>query len=312
MTRSHGGTEKEKKNHAGTGKNEETVSETEKTAAVKDKFSDIEKQNALNKVTDYYHKTLQSHEQAQAYLEKRGIFVKPFVDQFKIGFCNRSIQKLLGKKHRELLMSTGILRDNQTRSEHFSGCLTFPVFDDQDNCVNMIGRRIRNRQSEGSPNHLFLKGAHRGVFNEKALNVYDTAILTECPIDSLSLMILGHANTVPLYGANGLTDDHINAFRKHETKLIILGLDNDAEGRAGADRAKDRLLNEGFPVKIIFPPKGKDWNDFLLADPDPKDIDIAIDNAETHHPPAKEPLSAKASSNLEETLADNDSKFPFE
>jgi len=49
-----------------------------------------------------------------------------------------------------------------------------------------------------------------------------------------------------------------------ETTSIIIASQNDAPGRAAANKAETALLEKGFAVRTMFPAEGfKDWNDQL-------------------------------------------------
>jgi len=64
--------------------------------------------------------------------------------------------------------------------------------------------------------------------------------LTESIIDALTLYDQGFKNVVPVYGVNGLIDDHIALF-KGKVKEVYLCFDADEAGKSGAEAVALRL-----------------------------------------------------------------------
>jgi DNA primase len=93
-----------------------------------------------------------------------------------IGF-REAMEKLRIQKPgvREALKEIGIL--NSKGHEMFYGCVVFPVFDENQDCVGLYGRRI----AEGEVNHLYLPGPRRGVFNYQAVKRSKSVILRNGP-----------------------------------------------------------------------------------------------------------------------------------
>ena len=261
----------------------------------------------LNTVADYYHRRLFENRAALDYLAGRGFTDTRLFTRFHIGFSDGSILEKLSESHKTSLVQSGIISDRG--KEHFTGCITFPIFDDMDQAVGLYGRKIllpshgitgRGAGGEGIP-HLYLKGKHRSVFNRKASKVYDEIILTESIIDALSLISLGFENTQGLYGTNGFTDEHLSILKDDRVKRVILALDADEAGRNAAEKLKEKLCTEGFAVKVITPAASspsalagispvrggdeaegglKDWNEYLAAGGSREAIAEAIDAAE--------------------------------
>jgi hypothetical protein len=55
----------------------------------------------------------------------------------------------------------------------------------------MYGRKITSSLRDGTPLHLYLKGEHRGVWNEEALIASKEIILCESIIDALTFWCAG-------------------------------------------------------------------------------------------------------------------------
>ena len=214
----------------------------------------------LQDAVEYYRKRLLESDRAKEYLKQRGIFSPELVERFRIGYSDGTIKRLLNEDTIHSAKKIGILSEFDT--EIFSGYLVFPIEDEAGNVVNLYGRLV---QGEGKPNHRYLKGANRGVFNWQAIKAHKKIILVESVIDCLSVILMGHQNCVPLYGTQGLTPDHLDMFKKHETEEIILLMDNDEAGKKAAGSILSRLKGLDITVsKIDLPPEAADPNDLLL------------------------------------------------
>jgi DNA primase len=65
--------------------------------------SDVNTNEQLHQVMDYYHETLKSSPEALAYLEKRGLSSSEVVKRFRLGFANRTIGYHLPQKTGKLV-----------------------------------------------------------------------------------------------------------------------------------------------------------------------------------------------------------------
>ena len=102
--------------------------------------------------------------------------------------------------------------------------------------------------------------------NRQAAKAYrEEILLTEGVIDALSLIALGIPGAIPCYGVNGFTEEHARLLHDERVKTIAIGFDGDEAGHRGAAQLAERLVSEGFTVKVITPRMGKDWNEALLA-----------------------------------------------
>ena len=213
----------------------------------------------LTTIADYYHKKLYENPQALEYLHKRGLENIQSYDRFNIGFADGSLLNIIGESQRKELTEIGILTDRG--HEHFRNCITFSIVDELGQAVGMYGRNIDDR---AKTKHLYLKGKHRSIFNRKASKVFDEVILTESIIDALSLVEMGIENVQAIYGTNGFTDEHLQILKDDRVKAVVLALDNDDAGKAATGTLKERFISEGYAVKVIFPPREKDWSDYLV------------------------------------------------
>ena len=128
----------------------------------------------LERVAGFYHQTLKESAEALGYLERRGLVHRELVERFRLGYANRTLGYRLPAKNRQAgaeirgrLQRLGVLRSSG--HEHLSGSLVIPVDDAEGQVVQLYGRKIRDDLRPGTPLHLYLPGAHRGVFNRAAL-----------------------------------------------------------------------------------------------------------------------------------------------
>jgi DNA primase len=215
----------------------------------------------LDDVAARYASELVSHPEARSYLATRGLDRPEPLIAFKLGYCPGNLAGSLSEAQKQELLRLGILK--ASGGEHFKGCIVFPLFDEADHVAGFYGRRTLPGQG---PSHLYLPGPHRGLFNRDAAKAYrDSLILTESIIDALSLIALGIHGVVPCYGVNGFTEEHAKLLRDERVKTVVIGFDADEAGRKASESLAARLSDEGFQVKTITPPMGKDWNEALPA-----------------------------------------------
>jgi DNA primase catalytic core len=214
---------------------------------------------SLSTIAGNYHKKLYDKPEALEYLKKRSLTKPELYERFQVGFSSGSLLSIIGEAQKQALTEAGILNDKGY--EHFKNCLVFPIFDDNENTVSFYGRDI---SEDSSFKHRYLKGSHKGVFNRKASKVYDEIVLTESIIDALSLIETGLENVQAIYGTNGFTDEHLEILKADRVKTVVLALDSDEAGQKASQALKERLVNEGFKVKLLSTYGGKDWNEALI------------------------------------------------
>lgn len=178
----------------------------------------------------------------------------------------------------ETLKEIGLI--NERGYELFYNCVIFPVFDDNQDCVGIYGRKVDDTKqltmnSEQGTVHLYLPGPRRGVFNWQAAKRSQTLILTESIIDALTLYNAGFKDVVPCYGVNGCTDDHAALFERYKVKEAYICFDKDEAGESGAARLAGRLKKMGIASFVIDLPEMKDEkadiNSFFLLTANPQE-----------------------------------------
>ena len=222
----------------------------------------------LVRVIEFYHTAFGEDPRAAQYLESRGITDKSVYSAHKIGFANGTLLNALpfeGDVNRQL-KDLGVL--TAKGNEHFYGYVTFPLFDAFGSPAGIYGRRIDEMVSGEVADHLYLPGARSGLFNHQAAKAHKEIILTESIIDSLTLINAGIKNTIPCYGTNGLTDDHVQWLASCEVETVPICFDADETGHKAAEKTAARLETEGFKTRRIDLDKTKDINDFFLLSAD--------------------------------------------
>ncbi|PHM63293.1 CHC2 zinc finger domain-containing protein [Xenorhabdus ishibashii] len=235
----------------------------------------IGQQVLLSRVVAFYHHTLLNAPEAQAYLSKRRLNHPELVSHFKLGFANRTLAYRLpaskykaGAEVRRRLQAIGVLRENGR--EHLRGSLVVPVMDAQGQIHELYGRKIGDDLRQSIIRHLYLPGAHNGVWNEAALGASRTLILCESLIDAMSFWVTGQRNVTAAYGVHGVTADHWQAFEQYGIKQVLIAFDNDSAGNDAAVKLAAALAAKGItPLRVVFP-SGRDANEYLCQVAEPE------------------------------------------
>ena len=247
--------------------------------------TDADDARLLAQVIDYYHQTLKQSPEALAYLERRGIANSEAIDQFKLGYANRTLGYRLPAKNRQegaalrgQLQKLGLYRDSG--HEHFSGSLVIPILDAEGQVLEVYGRKINDNLRKGTPKHLYLPGPHRGVWNAEALQTSPEIILCESLIDALSFWCAGFRNVTASFGVEGFTPDHLAAFQTHGIEQVLIAYDRDKAGNAAAEKLAQRLNQDGIDAYRLQFPHGMDANEYALqVTPANKSLGVVIRSA---------------------------------
>jgi DNA primase len=191
----------------------------------------------------------------------------PDVERFQLGFSDRMLGPALPDKNRRAgaevrgqLERLGIFR--ASGHEHLRGSLVIPIIDLNGDVVQMYGRKVTPNLRAGTPDHLYLPGPHRGVWNEEALVASKEIILCEALIDALTFWCAGYRQVTASYGVNGFTKDHRAAFERHGTERVYITYDGDEAGNKAAVKLADELTGVGIECFRVEFPKGMDANEY--------------------------------------------------
>ncbi len=214
----------------------------------------VKEQKLLARVTSYYQHTFTEDAKGHAYLKSRGITANQSIIDFGTGFANGTLLNILPEDDEVIssLKRIGIL--NTRGKEVFFNCVVFPLFDDKGTVVNLYGRNV---DLDCNIKHLYLPGKRNGLVNRQAAKRSQTLILTESIIDALTLYDQGFKNVMPIYGTNGLIDDHLFFFNR-KIKEAYLVFDADDAGKKAAQSVSLQLKEKGIisytidlPVKDV-------------------------------------------------------------
>jgi DNA primase len=247
---------------------------------------DADDQALLNQYADFCHELFKTTAEPKEYAAKRRIASDELVSHFKLGYANRTlglrlpnVKSKAGLALRTRLQDLGILR--ASGHEHLVGSLVIPIRDSAGNVTGMYGRKTRNDLRTGTPDHLYLPGPHRGVFNVEAFQSSKTIILTESLIDALSFWECGLKNVTCAYGIEGFTEEILGAFSFHEIEKCYIAFDRDEAGDRGAARVAEKLMAAGVECFRVLFPKGMDTNDAVRKmHPAEKTLGLFIRSAE--------------------------------
>ncbi len=224
---------------------------------------------ALAQVVSYYHATLKESPEALSYLVRRKIDDPEAVEQFSLGYANRTLGYRLPHKRRKdgaelrgRLERLGVYRDSG--HEHLAGSLVVPVMSSDKTVTELYGRKIQPRLRAGTPLHLYLPGPHRGVWNEAGLDGGEV-ILTESLIDALTLWCAGFRNVTASFGTSGFTTDHHEAFVAHGVTRVLIAYDHDTAGDTAAVTLARDLAAAGVECFRVLVPADQDINDVAIA-----------------------------------------------
>jgi DNA primase len=211
----------------------------------------VKDRKLLAQVVGYYQHTLAQDGRGLAYLkQERGITDNQSFTDFGAGYANGTLLEILPEDPEVInaLKRIGIL--NAKGHEMFYNCVVFPLLNEQGVAVSLYGRRIVDEP--GSARHLYLSGPRFGLVNRQAANRSQTLILTESIIDALTLYDQGFRNTMPIYGVNGLLDEHLLFFNR-KIKTAYLAFDADEAGKKAAETVARRLKEKqiaAYPVDL--------------------------------------------------------------
>ena len=218
----------------------------------------------------FYRSTFDRSPKGCAYLAERGIADTEMLERFGVGLADGSLGYHLprrqkdGRDLRERLAALGVFRE-KSRREHFDGCVTFPVYDEDGRVVQIYGRRtgrVDVRWSAAGSKHLVLPVPLRGVWNWPALRESTEIVLCEAILDACTAIENGFPNTIATWGADGFTEDHERALVRHGVRKVLIAFDRDDAGDAGAKTVAAKLAVHGIDCYRVELPRGMDVNDY--------------------------------------------------
>ncbi len=246
---------------------------------------DADDSELRTRVALYYHETFKRHPEPAEYLRSRGLESAEMVDRFKLGYSNRTLGYHIprkewrnGKTIRGRLQELGIIKESG--HELLRGSLTIPIFDGHGQVVQIYGRKIRDDLRKGTPDHLYLPGPRRGVFNLETLAASKEIILCEALIDALTFWAHGFRNVTSSFGVNGFTEEHLEALKAYAVERVLIAYDRDDAGEKAAAALAERLIAEGVECFRVQLPHGMDVNEYALkVQPAARSLELVIRSA---------------------------------
>lgn len=221
-----------------------------------------------------YYLYTQSGKQALDYLRHRG-FDDDLIKMFGIGYApEKSIlhERFQKEGYTEVAqVKSGLVLENERHYDRFHDRVMFPLYDEFGKVVGFSGRvyKVQDKNSKymNSPeSDIFIKG--KTLYNyhraKEAVRQAGFVYINEGFMDVIAMHRAHHDNCIALMGTS-LTKDHLRML-KRMTRTIHLCLDGDMAGQAAAMKSSDLLTSQGFEVKIVLLPDGRDPDEILSTE----------------------------------------------
>lgn len=248
--------------------------------AVKATVSKDEKErifDVLQTAAEYYKSEYNRSDIATAYIQKRQL-PADIVQLFGIGYAPNSYSQtyeyLLKKGFSQTdIVHAGLasVRDMDSKAyDRFRHRVQFPILNTQGRTVGFGGRTL------GDDDAKYINSPETQVYNKSTV-LYGyflakdeirrtrTVVMVEGYFDCIAVHMCGVKNVVAVSGT-ALTQQHVQLL-KRTADTVVLCLDQDAAGRAAAERAFTLCASEGLAVHIATI-QGKDPDEARIANPD--------------------------------------------
>ncbi len=231
------------------------------------------------KAADFYNKTLNSSNNANAYLSKRDIN-QTMIETFQIGLANDSwddLTKIFTKeKITENALEAGLLiKSNSKIYDRFRNRIMFPIRNSTGNIIGFGGRIFNQQDGAKYLNSPETKLFHKsyelyGLYeSKKSISQEDKVLIVEGYTDVIGLHNCGIKNCVATLGT-AFTKFHFKKLIRY-TNNIIFCFDGDVAGKSAAWKAINNCLPElkdGVQLSLIFLPEDTDPDAFVKEDKD--------------------------------------------
>lgn len=226
---------------------------------------------SLNKeVARYFFNNLNKYPKGKNYFLKRGISEKT-LRSFGLGYSLDSWNSVLytfkNKYGEDILREAGLVIRNENGRvyDRFRNRVMFPVFDYKGRVIGFGGRVLDDSKPK------YLNSPETAVF-KKGTNLYGlnfaiknnpgrTFIIVEGYMDVIALHQYGITNVVASLGT-ALTSNQARLLKRYSDKVII-SYDADLAGQMATLRGLEILRTNGFDVRVLTVPNGKDPDQFI-------------------------------------------------
>ena len=237
---------------------------------------------ALEAATRYYESELRKQPKVIEYLKKRGI-TGVSAKNFRIGYAPegwRGLYDHLSARgfDSNIIEKAGLaVRSEKGYYDRFRGRIMFPIFNSSGAVVAFSGRIFHVSKEPEDKAAKYVNSPETPLYNKseilygfdkakQAIRNKNSCIFVEGQVDLVLAHQAGTQNTVAVSGT-ALSKQHLILVRRLAEDLVF-AFDADDAGVNAAERGVGLALSEGFEVKIVNIPKGKDPADIILEDPD--------------------------------------------
>ena len=218
--------------------------------------------------------------EAKDYLLSRGI-KQESINKWRLGYSPDVWQGLSdflfnkGYKREEIEKAGLALKSEKTGKyyDRFRGRIMFPVFNFSSQPVGFGGRVLESRKHDevakymNSPNTpLYDKSQTLYGLNKAGIEIRkkDTCVLVEGYLDVIMANQAGFENVVATSGT-ALTPYQLKILKRYSDNLLT-AFDMDIAGDSATKRGIDLAQSQGFSIKIVTMPEGKDPADIVSED----------------------------------------------
>ncbi|OHA63689.1 MAG: DNA primase [Candidatus Wildermuthbacteria bacterium RIFCSPHIGHO2_01_FULL_48_25] len=220
-------------------------------------------------------------EAVRQYLLERGL-TEESIAKWRLGYAPESARSLL-----DFLKTKGFREDQASRAglrvlvegqpfDRFRSRVMFPI-QDQNSQVIGFGGRIFGEKAKDKTIAKYLNTANTPLYDksrvlyglDKAkleIRKQDHAVLVEGYVDAILASQAGSENVVAVSGT-ALTVFHLKILKRYSPNLF-LSFDMDLGGDVATRRGIDLAIGEGFSVKVVSMPDGKDPADVVAKNPE--------------------------------------------
>ena len=230
--------------------------------------------------TKFFEKQLEESKvgkEAKKYLLSRGI-AEESIRKWRLGYSPdvwQSLSDFLTSKNykKEEIERAGLSIKSEKGSfyDRFRGRIVFPIFDLNSQVVGFSGRVFKSPDTAkyvNTPNTLLYDKSRilYGLDKSKvSIRKKDLCILVEGNTDVIMSHQAGSENAVATSGT-ALTPFQLKILKRYSNNLLI-GFDMDIAGETATKRGIDLAQSQGFDIKIIRLPEGKDPAEIISKNP---------------------------------------------
>jgi DNA primase len=210
---------------------------------------------------------------ARAYLEDRGLDAQA-IARFGIGYApsgGDALLRMLGAKYPEKLLAlSGLVSSDSSGRQYdrFRRRIMFPIANESGKVIAFGGRALGDDQPK------YLNSPETPIYSKSSvlyhldrakegLRQRDFAILVEGYMDTIAVARAGISNVIASCGTS-LTEPQARLLGRF-THRVVVNYDPDSAGQAATERSLTLLLEQGFEIRVLQLPGGKDPDSFLRA-----------------------------------------------